>query len=1020
MRSRLKSIYLSLILASILFSNGENASARPNLNDGYTIIASNSAGLILEFSSPEYLISRIELEGRVFERIDIPGAEYRSEAGRLRLPVQSALIALPPYADLELEILSDRTQEIPGNFPPIPALSPQPLVEDLQPGEWALPEIQNIAEPEGLYPEAPVRVGDTAWLRDLRIARIDFYPFQYDFQRKNYTWHSSLRVKVRFINNGVLPIGDFKDINKFPFLDESTLQRKLANYAQAGEWRTNPLAVNVEMRASPARTELPGSRYKIAVSQDGIYRMSYAELQAAGIPVESLDPTTFKMTNQGDEIGIIVENNDGNLHMFSASESIIFYGQKFTGENLAARYADENQHWFTYNTHYSDGTYGYWTPQLNAKMFEKYTDTNIYWLNYGDGIGMRMAEISGIPGSAPVVDRYIKTVHFEQNINWKTTTFTGEETWFGDLVTVNTINQMTARNYDVQLTSVLGGVYTATLRGEVVAITFNAAPEPDHHTLFYLNDPGRIQPIIDSTWSGKSRYHFEAQFPQNKLIEGQNRLEFMVRLFSSDQNVMLNDQIYFDWYEIDYQRALNAENNQLGFLIQQQGPVLVEMSNFSSNDVAILDVSNPLSPEMVSGYAYLGDEIRFQVENNSERHFHAGAIQDLSAAEIQAYTPSDLEGPADYVLVTHQDLLAGVAPLVNFRQSQGLATLVVDIEDLYNQFNDGIYHPIAIKNFLRYAFTNWDFPPTYVLLVGDGHWNLKGYSSYNSPQVYIPPNLVWVDPWQGEVDSANLLANVVGDDPLPDVHIARLPVNNLAELSSAINKIVQYEQNDLQDWQKRFLFIADNVPDSAGDFIAHSESIITSQIPAGFIVDRIYENDYGCPPTPCPQVNTAIVNTINSNGALVVNYTGHGSLNMWSGESIFVNADIGRLTNSNKLPIILSMTCLDGYWLHPGRGGNSSSSLVEELIRANAKGAVAAFSPTGLGVATGHEALHRGFYESMFQDGIWELGSAALAAKLELYSTGANLDLLHTFTIFGDPAMRIMPKFEAALPFVKK
>jgi uncharacterized membrane protein len=44
-------------------------------------------------------------------------------------------------------------------------------------------------------------------------------------------------------------------------------------------------------------------------------------------------------------------------------------------------------------------------------------------------------------------------------------------------------------------------------------------------------------------------------------------------------------------------------------------------------------------------------------------------------------------------------------------------------------------------------------------------------------------------------------------------------------------------------------------------------------------------------------------------------------------------------------------------------------------------------------------------------DGIWELGSAALNGKLWLYQTGSNLDLLHTYTVFGDPALQIRNPF---------
>jgi hypothetical protein len=148
-----------------------------------------------------------------------------------------------------------------------------------------------------------------------------------------------------------------------------------------------------------------------------------------------------------------------------------------------------------------------------------------------------------------------------------------------------------------------------------------------------------------------------------------------------------------------------------------------------------------------------------------------------------------------------------------------------------------------------------------------------------------------------------------------------------------------------------------------------------------------------------------LTTTLNLTGALFVNYTGHASANHWSNENIFVNADVPTLTNTNQLPILLSMTCLDGYWSHPLT--STSSSLVELNVRAANGGAVAAFSPTGLGLTNGHDVLDQGFLTAVFANGVQRLGPATLAAKLQLFSAGRDFDLIHTFTTFGDPALKL-------------
>ncbi len=77
------------------------------------------------------------------------------------------------------------------------------------------------------------------------------------------------------------------------------------------------------------------------------------------------------------------------------------------------------------------------------------------------------------------------------------------------------------------------------------------------------------------------------------------------------------------------------------------------------------------------------------------------------------------------------------------------------------------------------------------------------------------------------------------------------------------------------------------------------------------------------------------------------------------------------------------------------------------MVRSSQGGAVGAFSPTGLGVSTGHDTLQRGFLDSLFINDDWRLGAAGQSAKLALFSTGSDFDLLQTFTVFGDPALEI-------------
>ncbi len=223
---------------------------------------------------------------------------------------------------------------------------------------------------------------------------------------------------------------------------------------------------------------------------------------------------------------------------------------------------------------------------------------------------------------------------------------------------------------------------------------------------------------------------------------------------------------------------------RLTFSDNRSGPRLYAVGNFTTDTLQVFNVSNPWQPQRVvsSSLTSAAGQVTatFQITASVPvTYVVSGADQIQSPKQISRYVPPDLSGSngADYLIITHRDFITSMQTLAAHRAAEGLRVKIVDVDDLYNQFNDGLYHPIAIKNFLKYAYANWQPPaPTYVLLVGDGHWNFKNFNTakYGTPPNFMPPNLSWVDPYQGEVDTANELVTIVGSDPLPDMLVGRL------------------------------------------------------------------------------------------------------------------------------------------------------------------------------------------------------------------------------------------------------
>jgi hypothetical protein len=212
-----------------------------------------------------------------------------------------------------------------------------------------------------------------------------------------------------------------------------------------------------------------------------------------------------------------------------------------------------------------------------------------------------------------------------------------------------------------------------------------------------------------------------------------------------------------------------------------------------------------------------------------------------------------------------------------------------------------------------------------------------------------------------------------------------------------VQKIISYEEAPKgQPWQKRLLLVSD---DQEPIFEQVNEAV-AALVPVDYSLTKGYLAQYKIPPKTPDDLTTQIVDEINQ-GVLIVNYVGHGSTQHWAHESIFyTNDDIPRLSNDQRLPVMLLMTCLNGYFILPAR------CLAEEMLLANGAGAVAVFTSTGMTDAQVQRLLDQGFIEAAFQGGITRLGQATHYGKQVLLANSSGQeDTANSFSLMGDPAM---------------
>ncbi len=806
---------------------------------------------------------------------------------------------------------------------------------------------------------------------------------------------------------------------------ESLYAAMLLNYESGRAWRVTNTAEMPTRDVPVAETSqrdvsTGGPLLEIAVDQDGLYRVTYADLAAAGF-TPPFTSASLAMTNLGLPVAIWLEDGgDGSL---DPGDYLLFYGQRFgrapylssmpfspqtnyPSQILAERYAAEmsqpgpanNWHWLCRGA------------CSLATHFELYTTDNIYFLSLsGDSPTLMLTEDATPQPELPVPAYYTATVRAEPANQWWSYDWYTADMFFWERWTVARTSLPQTRNYVVVLSApaAVPG-YNAHIRIEVASRAASAG-YPDHHTRFSLN--GLL--VDDAYWDDNTRYVVDEPVPQSALLVGNNTIAFSML----PDVAMGTADMYMDFIEIQYARKFEAISNQLVFRYPEEtlrrGVSTYQVSGFDGGPVQVYAVDDPRQPVRLDGATLTAGTVAWSGPGGSYLVLSESAIR--SPKRLTRWVPPDWQalGEPNYLLISHADFLAAAQPLADHRTSQDpekqvSQAAVINVADLYRAFNFGIPHPIAIRNFLAYAFETWQQPPAYVVLVGNGHWNMRA-GPFGGGTVFMPPVLALVDPIQGQVDSTHLLATVVGMDNLADLYIGRLPVRTPAELTAFVNKLVGYETGgdaSIDEYSSNFLFLADDT-DAAGDFAGKSDLIIRDFLSASdaFEPVRIYANDYNCTSLgspACLTLTTDLVNQLNGPGALFLSYSGHGSVGHWANQRLFQISDIPRLNNLDQLPVILSMACLDGYWMHP-----TIRSFAVELALAANGGGIGVFAAHGLSVATGHDQLQRGISAAVLQQGQWTLGPALNAGKVRLVVQNNFLDLVHTFNLFGDPATRI-------------
>ncbi len=345
---------------------------------------------------------------------------------------------------------------------------------------------------------------------------------------------------------------------------------------------------------------------------------------------------------------------------------------------------------------------------------------------------------------------------------------------------------------------------------------------------------------------------------------------------------------------------------------------------------------------------------------------------------------------ADYILVAPQAFMDAAQPLLLRRESQGLTTFAASLEQIATDFGGGSPSGEAIRDFLAFAFHSWKAPaPRYVLLLGDTSYDSRNFGGSDPgsplPALWTKTSYLWTA-------SDPALAAVNGEDLLPDLALGRLPATNLDQAQALVQKVLDWEDAGY-DLSGPATLVADN-PDRAGNFEADIADISSSFLGARSHQSLLIRLLGG-------NTRPSILDSMNS-GISLLSYVGHGGSAVWASENVLNSLDTPSLQAQSQQPLMLTMNCLNGYFVSP-----AIDALAEAFLKVEGRGTIAAFSPSGLSLDGPAHVFHRAMVDQVVNGNHERLGDVVLAAQQAYAASGQMPELLAIYTLFGDPAMKI-------------
>lgn len=712
---------------------------------------------------------------------------------------------------------------------------------------------------------------------------------------------------------------------------------------------------------------------RIAVAEDGLYRIGPADLAAAGMAVTAGNRDRFALYHNGELVAVRV-----------TADGIIFVGEQNRSAMDRHLFPDPDK-------------------QLLNSRYSLHTDTSAYFLRLlpaAGGSAYTPAEIDGTPTELTSIERQTDVVFSDELV--KEYFRSGRSSIYyshydevegfsnrgrDDLLSPNGTR---VTEFDLPLPGADGGTARLTTR---FGLGF------DFHRQRISVDGNEVATVDTSAWTvvELTRPFSPAGPSATVRYEG----------VSGDR-----DKAAVAWASVTYP-AVPAYDEFLDALIipANDSPCRVVLTGLGGAAGAVNAYGAENGTVLTASASDGTANLVFPASDDAQRYYLSVDGQASPAPASPHHFTSVLPDDAqtDYLLLTSRALHgSAVEQTAAYRRSSaggGYTVHVVDVEDLYEEFGYGIRrHPMAIRNYLTAARRTAP-QLQYLFLIGKG----REYEDVRTAGQLAGAGATFQLPSFGYPASDNLLTAPLGG-VVPQLSTGRLAAIDNEEVGIYLNKLrgVEAQLNlggqalDDRSWMKTVMHLGGGTsPGEQASIRSGLNQLERTVEETSMGADVVSFFKTSGEPIENSR-SDAIFETIN-NGTAVITFFGHSSTQGFD----FSIDNPDNYNNRDKYPLMISLGCYSGDAFTEAR------SISERFLFLRDKGAVSFAASKGVGYISAlrvwGDSLYTVLGQAYYGAGVGDI----LRENIRKFSGTSNFTvaiLLEQFALSGDPAYRVHPR----------